>query len=341
MRCILHIGTEKTGSTTLQHTLRENRPLLSENGIFFSVAAGNQLSRELAECFIPFDEDSDFTRKRGLIDPDSHSHWCAEKLDEVRGEIDRIRSQFDSYILSCEHFSSRLLTQEAVTALGSFLGAQFSEIRVVCYLRRQDLMAVSRFNENLKAGFTNTELTTVNPLAPLPRLFDYASLIERWSNTFGRDAIQIRVVEPERLVNANVVDDFVRNALNDTLVLPVKSPANASLSAVAQLALKLFNVTVGPEHRAAMAGTRRELTRFLIARSSGPAHLPSRDNATSFYHHFKPGNDSIARKYLNQDSLFSETFNHYPTRSDAAPPVAEAASLLSKFFVDQFEQRLD
>ena len=339
MRCILHIGTEKTGSTTLQQTLRENRPLLSENGIFYSVAAGHQFSRELAECFIPFDQDSDFTRKRGLIDPNSHVRWCAEKLDEVQGEIDRIRTQFNSYVLSCEHFSSRLLTQEAVAALGGFLSTQFAEIRVVCYLRRQDLMAVSRFNENLKAGFTTTELATVNPLAPLPRLFDYASLIERWSNTFGRDAIQIRVVEPERLVNANVVDDFVRNALDDTLVLPVKSPANTSLSAVAQLALKLFNMTVGPEHRIAMAATRRELTRFLIARSSGPAHLPDRDDATSFYHHFKPGNDSIAQRYLNQDSLFSEIFNNYPTQSNAAPPVAEAADLLSKFFADQFEQR--
>ena len=339
MRCILHIGTEKTGSTTLQQTLRENRPLLNENGIFYSVAAGHQFSRELAECFIPFDQDSDFTRKRGLSDPNSHSRWCAEKLDEVRGEIDTVRTQFNSYVLSCEHFSSRLLTQEAVAALGGFLSTQFAEIRVVCYLRRQDLMAVSRFNENLKAGFTTTDLATVNPLAPLPRLFDYASLIERWSNTFGRDAIQIRIVEPERLVNANVVDDFVRNALDDTLVLPVKSPANTSLSAVAQLALKLFNMTVGPEHRTAMAATRRELTRFLIARSSGPAYLPDRDDATSFYHHFKPGNDSIAQRYLNQDSLFSEIFNNYPTESNAAPPVAEAADLLSKFFADQFEQR--
>ncbi len=339
MRCILHIGTEKTGSTTLQQTLRENRPMLSENGIFYSVAAGKQFSRELAECFIPFDQDSDFARKRGLIDPNSHSRWCAEKLDEVRSEIDTIRTQFNSYVLSCEHFSSRLLTQEAVAALGSFLSNQFAEIRVVCYLRRQDLMAVSRFNENLKAGFTTTELAIVDPLAPLPRLFDYASLIERWSNTFGRDAIQIRLVEPERLVNANVVDDFVRNALDKTLDLPVKSPANTSLSAAAQLALKLFNMTVGTEHRIAMADTRRELTRFLIARSSGPAHLPDRDDATSFYYHFKAGNDSIARKYLNQDSLFSEMFNQYPAQSNAAPPVAEAADLLSKFFADQFVQR--
>ena len=37
--CVLHIGTEKTGSTAIQHYLIENRHRLSRHGVLFPVAA--------------------------------------------------------------------------------------------------------------------------------------------------------------------------------------------------------------------------------------------------------------------------------------------------------------
>ena len=109
-------------------------------------------------------------------------------------------------------------------ALGGFLSTQFSEIRVVCYLRRQDPHGSKSVQRESQGGLYYHRLKHGQSPCTTAEAIHHASLIERWSNAFGRDAIQIRVVEPERLVNANVVDDFVRNALDATLVLPVKIP---------------------------------------------------------------------------------------------------------------------
>jgi hypothetical protein len=35
MKLILHIGTEKTGSSTIQHVLKKNQKTLLDNGYFF------------------------------------------------------------------------------------------------------------------------------------------------------------------------------------------------------------------------------------------------------------------------------------------------------------------
>ena len=55
-----------------------------------------------------------------------------------------------------------------VTHLAEYLRAEFEDIRVVCYLRRQDLMATSRINEGLRAGFPQRLFPTVKEDGALP-----------------------------------------------------------------------------------------------------------------------------------------------------------------------------
>ena len=338
MRCILHIGTEKTGSTTLQKTLQENRGLLESQGILFSRSAGEQLSRELAECFIPFDSQNAFIRQRGINSEKAHKKWRDSKLAEVRKEIAVANRKFHTFVLSCEHFSSRLTTGTAVDQLARFLHRQFSDISVICYLRRQDRMAVSRINENLKAGFTIDDLPTISSQAVLPKIYNYVDLLDRWAKSFGKEKLCVRVFERDKLVNGNVVEDFASTACLGTLELSLLRAENVSLDATAQLALKMFNVGVGEESRLQFASLRRTLTEYLATASTGKPRRPCRANTRAFYAHFKAGNDSVAQRWLGQATLFEEDFDDYE-ESPTEPNIESASALLINFFLSRYRQK--
>lgn len=335
MRCVIHIGTEKTGSTTLQRTLRDNRPLLEKNGILFSRAAGEQLSRDLAECFIPFDSQNAYIRQRSIDDPAKYTEWQLGKLSEVREEIANAKRTLHTYILSCEHFSSQLRSSESVERLANFLQDEFSEVTVVCYLRRQDSLAVSRINENLKAGFTIMELPSISSSAALPKLYNYADLLDRWASCFGRDKVCVRLFEPDRLINGNVVADFVGSALLGALELPLGRHENVSLDATGQLALKMFNVGLGEELRLQTAPLRRKLIKYLAAESSNNPYRPSRASALAFYEHFKVGNGDIAKNWFGETLLFHENFDSYEEHP-TDPDNAAASALLGNFFLNLY-----
>jgi hypothetical protein len=63
MRCILHIGTEKTGTTALQTALSSQREYLSNNGICYAKTPGGLNCRSLAAAFTSLGNRDDYKLK--------------------------------------------------------------------------------------------------------------------------------------------------------------------------------------------------------------------------------------------------------------------------------------
>ena len=215
MRCILHIGTEKTGSTSLQTALSVNREHLSERGIFYSKAAGSLNSRALAAAFCQYSSD-DYLARLGIEGAAQHDSWRNNLLDKIRDEVLTAETGHDTFLLSSEHFSSRLVSDEQIASLKSFLLTLFTDFNVACYLRRQDRMAVSRHNEVLRSGFAEPILPNVQASESLPLLFDFEALLSRWSKLAGQSALKPRIYDKKALVNGDVVDDFSKTFLDTT-----------------------------------------------------------------------------------------------------------------------------
>ncbi len=129
-KLLLHIGSHKTGSTTLQRTLYANRSHWSNRvGAYSalhrmgkSIAAGN------ANAWIN-DRVAGGTIREGL----------AQQLGRVTGDV----------VVSSEGFSW-LFTQQAVGKLGAGLSRLFSRVHIVVYIKRQDLMALSHYQQASK-----------------------------------------------------------------------------------------------------------------------------------------------------------------------------------------------
>ncbi len=330
MRCILHIGTEKTGSTSLQTALSVNREHLSERGIFYSKAAGSLNGRALAAAFCQYSSD-DYLARLGIEGAAQHDSWRNDLLDKIRDEALTAQTGHDTFLLSSEHFSSRLVSDEQIASLKSFLLTLFTDFNVACYLRRQDRMAVSRHNEVLRSGFAEPILPNVQASKSLPLLFDFEALLSRWSKLAGQSALKPRIYDKKALVNGDVVDDFSKTFLDTSLPERPLRQANVGLSKPAQDALHMFNTAMGPKTRQALSQARRKLSQYLEIHAPGQGRQPTSDEAREFYTLFRQGNDRIARTYFGEDILFPEDFDsEYPEIDDSKNHTG--AQLLLQYF---------
>ena len=335
MRCILHIGTEKTGTTALQTALSSQREYLANNGICYAKTPEDLNCRSLAAAFTSLGNRDDYKLKHGLTEPEQFANWRQKLLGEIRNEITSERNQCHTYVLSSEHFSSKVIRNADVTDLAEYLRTEFDDIQVVCYLRRQDLMATSRINEGLRAGFPQRWFPNVSDNSALPPLYDYQTLIKRWSVAFGESAIRLRIFERSKLVGGSVVADFSETQLGVPLKQADHPMSNLSLSFTAQVALMMFNQAMGAEPRLHVTRHRRELTKYLEKVAPGADGKPSRSRALSFYEHFREGNSLLAKLYFQRDHLFDENFDDYP-ELELKRDLDLAASLLSDFYRTQF-----
>jgi hypothetical protein len=330
MRCILHIGTPKTGTTSLQRVLSSNRDALAAEGVCYSRAAGKFNSRALAAAISP-DRNDDYLSRHELLDTDAFQRWREALLDDINDEIaDAMRSQ-DVYLLSSEHLTSTVDQVSDVTRLAQFLTPHFSDIKIVCYLRRQDLMAVSRISEALRAGLARRGLPNVKSKGALPAIYDYDQLLAKWGNVFGQSALHPKVFEKSQLVGGDIVTDFLETELRLKLDRPDNLPENTALSATAQLALLMFNRTVSDHSPSDTAQRRRSFVKLLERTASGPGWLPAKEDAMDFFRNFEHGNNRIATEFFNRDTLFEDRFEHYPL-TEACDDIEAAENLLEQFF---------
>ena len=67
MKAIVHIGTEKTGTTSIQKFLFQNRKKLRNGGFHFLQSAGSTNNRALPAYFIAEHLYDDFYRDEGIL----------------------------------------------------------------------------------------------------------------------------------------------------------------------------------------------------------------------------------------------------------------------------------
>ena len=332
--CYLHIGTEKTGSTTLQRFLAENRARLAEAGYFYPAAFGlpNQIGLAV------------YAGAPDRLGPLMFSAGVrrAEDLPEFRKSVERkFREEVAGagdcrfLVLSNEHLHSRLRTEREIGALRDMLAQFCRRIEVVVYLRRQDLVAASLASTLYKAGRT-AEWKLPPTRGRPPYYYDYAAVIRNYAGVFGAENCRPRLFERQRLVNGDVVEDFasvIGLDLSPALVRP--RDENKSVTLLGQALLAELNKHAPPYVEGRRNPLRGNLDAVISDHHAGRAALMTRSQAEEFYRAFRDGNAEVKRLYfpeLGRETLFDEDFSNYPERleeeSYSFAQGCEAAGLL-------------
>lgn len=213
---VIHIGSQKTGTTAIQGFLNTNQSLLKKRGVSY-VSAGR---KHIAHNPIV----------RPLLTGSGQ-----EILTSIRDEI--------SADPSCIHIlSSEMFFRGRV---GSILGAAFQdlnqEVKIVGYLRRPDAYAEAMYKQKVKNGRIDS-----NPQAFLKKFrnsLHYKGILDAFTRSFGSGTVCVRPFERAQLKSGDVVHDFLDQVGVDYAddFKRASSTSNKSLSRAVSEQLGLVN----------------------------------------------------------------------------------------------------
>jgi hypothetical protein len=189
MKLTLHIGTEKTGTKTLQSWLSANRPALREQGVLYPASLGAFFHRDLSIYAMDADKPDDGFAAKNIASPEAHEAFRAKLRAGFADECEQ-NADAPRWVMSSEHLQSRLTTVEMVKRVRDFLGDRFEAIEVVVHLRPQIDVAVSLASTAVRVGLKVTPRWFAEK-EPSSAYYNYDLLVRRWEEVFGADALLI------------------------------------------------------------------------------------------------------------------------------------------------------
>ena len=319
----LHIGTTKTGSTSIQHSFEAHRRALREQGAYWPVTSGGTKRHQLLAASHATPKKRRLRGTASFLQGMEPAARMAAYREEFVREIGRLPKRIDRVIMSAEQFSIALRTQTDIAGLRDYLAPLFSKVTIIVYLRRQDSHFSSLFAQHLRVGNVSAPDLSRVKIDGLHD-YDYYDLVMRWATVFGEDNIKPRIFERSGTSRFDVVEDFCslcRVALDIDPQAGITA-RNPSMTLVGQEIL-LKADTLLEKNTAAKASSllwnrlAESVTRVL----PGDGWKPTQEEARSFLARFEASNEALrVRWFPERARLFSDDFSALPVSRQAVDP---------------------
>lgn len=313
MQLILHVGLPKTATTTIQHVMDSMKPALAEQGVLYPGTTAAQM---------------ELVRRSQFHHLDSHSGEgsLAEALGWVAEEIRAARP--DRVVLSCERMV--LVTPGAVTRMQRAIATwlpEVREVRVLAYVRDPVDWATSLCQQRLKMGTSRLAAFEADPW-PL----GLEAMLQKYVDAYELEAVTLRHLRHDRLLNGNVVDDFLAAIGLPGFAVPGIAPTlNRALTLHgAQVADKLAEMVP----RGKRQGGRKRLYRKKLQAIEGPRFVLRQEVQARIV-----AASASDRDYVNR--LWGVELGHDPVPAPDAPRL-DAAEVRARALqlIDEVERRV-
>ena len=299
----LHIGMGKTGTTSLQSFCVQNRSRLAEAGWLYPRTPGHARHKMFGAWTRPD------RRLANALTTGRIQRY--ESREQLRREVPRrLLAEVEDSGLTQVMMSDEALygsSEESLKRLRQFTDEHVSDLRVICYLRRQDDHVVSRYQQRVKVRETRTLAQRVAEI-DLSKIYDYHSHLRTWLRIVEPDELIVRRFERGRFHNGSLYDDFVDAA---RLGIPTDDlpphDRNESLDAESVEFLRLLNLYRAEHGDADDLPDNSRLTGKLAKLGKGPTlTLPDAD-LDRFMARWAESNDLVVRDLLGDPGgpLFS------------------------------------
>lgn len=205
-RLFLHIGTPKTGTSSVQRFLWGNRELLKEKGYFYGkMPYRYQESSSYRNAHFLIGKVFDENGQRSILLEEKRRRDGFEIMESWFEECDNViltDEQFWNYIY---HTKKRNILQE----LHEFCDPKGIELVIVVYLRRQDEFASSWWRQRVRAGdrLEDWDKFIWNPKKRVG--LNYAKALKRILQDVDPEHIVVRKYERGQFYGGSIYADFL------------------------------------------------------------------------------------------------------------------------------------
>ena len=320
MKAVIHIGSHKTGTSTIQSFLETNRNSLKKQGIYVPKGRYFNWAKQvelLVAAAIP-----DAWHSRPILSHCGH-YQCARVFKRKFSAIDQEKiwkrfwrenkvncNQDDLVVFSCEELG--ILTSGEIEKLKKLMKSLFDDVTIVLYLRRQPEFLISFYNTRVRGGL----LWNFSDYLDQPEEdsnLAYHEIVKRWS-IFGKDKLKIRVFDKREFHGNDLLSDFANAVGFDMRGLERVANQNLSIDSGSVEFLRLLNSHIPATYdQWTLNPIRLQLRKcFDAMESDRKAYYLNRRDAQRIIDQFREGNDWVAREYLGREKLFSDDVSMYP-----------------------------
>lgn len=297
MRTTLHIGSTKTGSTSIQDMLAANRDLLAQHRVLYPASLGATTHNVIPIYAGGTFRHSELHRKVGVFSREDYKTFTQTSPAAFRAEVEAAGAEH--IIISSEHMQSRLYKPAHFTRLRTLLEPALTgrEVQIVVYLRPQIEHLISLYSTMLRHGYAGTVDDFIREHTDTPKrgYFDFKALIRRWRAAFPGAKVIVRPFEATTPLPHGSVSDFVQILGLDKLPLRYLDRRNSSMGGWGAEALCRLNA----DYTDLPAEQRQVIRAWLRSDITDGGHVrPSPDLARRFQAQFEAGNDWIAKVYF-------------------------------------------
>lgn len=199
----IHIGAPKTGTSAIQHFLKDNRNKLLEKGFLY---CNTGMTENSGQAKLAWNlKDINFGNK---VKKDIWDNLDREIMDH-NGDI----------ILSSEYFW--ILSGKEIYKLKEIFNDL--QVKVVVYLRRQDEWVIANVLQQIKIFEKEWPSIEEHIYANLNNAY-YYPIINNWSKIFNQSNLIVRPYEKQQFYKGNIFADFLFHCFNMELTEEFKLP---------------------------------------------------------------------------------------------------------------------
>lgn len=308
MDCTLHIGTEKTGTTSIQAFMDLNRSLLiKEARTLYPMSLGRESNRGLSFLGYNPDQSDDYNLRHQILTPEATQAHQQFLFHQIQSEINEHRSAIDRVIFSSEHLQSRLWMDEQLLRLKNTLERLDLNIsQIILYIRNPVETAFSLYSTVIKGGVPDATLGT-HDSPYINRICNHRDTILRWGNIFGVEKLTIRLYRTDLFFQGELLSDFRQIAkLPEHLPYQMPIKKNLSLDWTGIEILRRVNKKIPNFIDGKPNPLRSNITTFFERNCSlGKKITPSKELIDQYELFYKESNEWVRAHYFNHlESLF-------------------------------------
>ena len=243
MNIVLHIGSPKTGSSSIQKFFSSNQETLARAGVIYP-----QIETFMSEEKVTRQVGFRFAMCVGAGHPEGLAQrFSINSNQDLEGFSKNYLEEFLALIRNNKKKNMMIISDEAlflysnekmVSNAHDFIRRHFDDVKIIGYLRNHRDYFRSFYSQRIKMGGTESFQEYVHANV---RDDNFSSKLSHWRNNFGSGAVQLIPFRSETLKGQDVVTDFLeRIGLSEISSPPIK--LNQSLNEFGCEVLKFINI---------------------------------------------------------------------------------------------------